>query len=102
MPQDVGYAQSNAYQTIGVEFTYRFWKGSDLPETGNVIPVANTAAVEKAVYDASKQTMKRAVSPQGNTTVSVERTSHSESYTYTKDPPKPGDQGYEMWKAMGN
>ena len=26
MPQDMGYAQNNAYQTIGVEFTYRFWK----------------------------------------------------------------------------
>ena len=26
MPQDVGYAQTNAYQTIGIEFTYRFWK----------------------------------------------------------------------------
>ena len=22
----MGYAQNNAYQTIGVEFTYRFWK----------------------------------------------------------------------------
>ena len=26
MPQDVGYAQANAYQTVQVEFTYRFWE----------------------------------------------------------------------------
>ena len=32
MPQDVGYAQVNAYQTIGIEFTYRFWNQYD-PES---------------------------------------------------------------------
>ena len=26
MPQDVGYSQVNSYQTLGIEFTYRFWK----------------------------------------------------------------------------
>ena len=26
LAQDVGYAQVNAYQTIGIEFTYRFWQ----------------------------------------------------------------------------
>lgn len=33
MPQDVGHAQGNAYQTIGIEFTYRFWRPGYLPET---------------------------------------------------------------------
>jgi len=30
LAQDVGYAQANAYQTIGIEFTYRFWQDSSL------------------------------------------------------------------------
>ena len=30
LPQDVGYAQVNAYQTIGIEFTYRFWQDAQL------------------------------------------------------------------------
>ena len=33
MPQDMGYAQANAYQTIGIEFTYRFWRPQYIPET---------------------------------------------------------------------
>ena len=30
LAQDVGYAQVNAYQTIGIEFTYRFWQDAQL------------------------------------------------------------------------
>ena len=31
MPQDMGYAQNNAYHTLGIEFTYRYWTPLILP-----------------------------------------------------------------------
>jgi len=47
MPQDVGYAQSNAYQTVQVEFTYRFWKPEYLPETMEADWDPNTGTTRK-------------------------------------------------------
>jgi len=38
LAQDMGYAQVNAYQTVGIEFTYRFWTPNDLDKTDYTKP----------------------------------------------------------------
>ena len=36
MPQDMGYAQNNAYHTLGIEFTYRYWNPQIIEAPTNV------------------------------------------------------------------
>ena len=36
MPQDMGYAQNNAYHTLGIEFTYRYWNPQIIEAPVNV------------------------------------------------------------------
>ena len=60
MPQDVGYAQGNAYQTIGVEFTYRYWRpnGDPLPERRQASGEEGASSIDPADPAKDKKTGK--------------------------------------------